>query len=242
MMKMGMASILVISALTFTARLAAADEPRAALPPGMTEPSTGSTAEPATGSTTESATGSATGSTTEPATELATGSTAELTTGPASEPPKSRATAFALSAGGTALSGALLLGAATTGNGHLVLVGAVGSLILPSLGQIYAGQPFTWGQPIRVASTAVLAVGAHEALKCFGFRWGDSPPPCENDRDLAGTLIVAGAIGYGVGALYDIATAGSAVDNFNRKHQLRAAPLVAPGAGTTVGLGFSGTF
>jgi hypothetical protein len=214
MMKMGLASISVISALTLTARLAAADEP-----------ASGPTAEPASG----------------PTAEPASGPTAELTTGPATEPPKSRATAFALSAGGTALSGALLLGAAT-GNGHIVLVGAAGSLILPSLGQIYAGQLFTWGQAIRVASTAVLAVGANEALKCFGPRWGDSPPPCENDRDLAGTMIVAGAIGFGVGALYDIATAGSAVDNFNRKHQLRAAPLVAPGAGTTVGVGLSGTF
>jgi hypothetical protein len=37
-------------------------------------------------------------------------------------------------------------------------------LVTPSLGQIYAGQPFTWGQAMRVGSGVAKLVGLTVAL------------------------------------------------------------------------------
>ena len=57
-------------------------------------------------------------------------------------------------------------------------------------------------------------------------------------------LILIGAIGYVTGTLYDIATAPSAVDDYNQQLHLHVTPTVIPTAssGPAVGLGLGGSF
>ena len=154
--------------------------------------------------------------------------------------PKSRETAFALSAGGTALS--IGLTAAGVGSGNLPLAGAglLSSMLTPATGELYAtGSPFTWGTGIRALSAIALIAGIDQAFKCFPMS-----SSCQNNPQLADTLLVAGALGYAGGILYDIATAGSAVDDYNKKHNLHVAPAVmrTPSSGPAVGVGIGGSF
>ena len=153
--------------------------------------------------------------------------------------PKDRGTAFALSAGGTALSAVLVMAGANSGNAPLVGAGLVGSLIAPSAGHIYAGKLGTPGLLLRLVSGGVAIAGLQEGLKCFG-----QSSPCDHDPRLAGELLVAAGIGYASGALLDIATAGRAVDDYNQRLQLRITPAVIPTAssGPAVGLGITGSF
>jgi hypothetical protein len=153
--------------------------------------------------------------------------------------PKSRDTAFALSAGGTALSVGLVLVGANTSNGTLVGAGLLSSLVTPSAGEIYAGRPLTAGMGIRAASAVVTIAGISEALKCVL-----DDHPCGNNEGLAVTLLGAGALGYATGIIYDIATAGTAADEYNRKFNLRVAPTVMQTAssGPAVGLSLGGSF
>ncbi|HEY0479208.1 MAG TPA: hypothetical protein VGD37_16935 [Kofleriaceae bacterium] len=153
--------------------------------------------------------------------------------------PRSRNTAFALSAGGTALSiGLVALGGATH-NGTLAGAGVLSSLISPSAGEFYAGRPITAGMGLRVSSGLVVLWGFAEGSKCLE---GDAH--CHDNAVLGGALIAAGALGYVTGVAYDIATAGSAVDAYNRKHNLHVAPTVLPTAssGPAVGMAIGGTF
>lgn len=153
--------------------------------------------------------------------------------------PKSRTAAVALSASGTALSLGLMTVGLVTDNGTLLSAGALSSLITPSAGEIYAGQIATWGMGLRVASAGIALVGASEAFKCI-----EDDGTCHNDPALAGTLLLVGGIGYASGIIYDIATAGSAVDRYNKKHNLRVTPLATRSAttGQTFGVGLSGSF
>lgn len=153
--------------------------------------------------------------------------------------PRSRNTAFALSAGGTALSiGLVVLGGATHSD-TLAGVGALSSLITPSAGEFYASRPITAGMGLRVSSALVVLWGFSEGFKCL-----DGDAHCHDNAVLGGTLIAAGTIGYATGIVYDIATAGSAVDAYNRKHNLHVAPTVLPTAssGPAFGVGIGGTF
>lgn len=153
--------------------------------------------------------------------------------------PKDRGTAFALSAGGTALSAVLVIAGANSGNAPLVGAGLVGSLIAPSAGHIYAGKLGTPGLVLRVVSAGVAVAGVNEALKCFG-----ETGSCDHDPEWAGELLVLAGIGYASGILLDIATAGRAVDDYNQRLQLRVTPAVIPTAssGRAVGLGITGSF
>lgn len=153
--------------------------------------------------------------------------------------PKSRKTAFALSAGGTALSVGLAVAGGYTNNGTLLGAGLLSSLVTPSAGEVYAGSPFTWGLGIRTVSAVVAIAGVNEGLKCI--LGGDT---CHNNKPLAATLISAGAIGYATGIVYDLATAGTAVDEYNRKFNLHVAPTMmrTASSGTAVGVGIGGSF
>jgi len=153
--------------------------------------------------------------------------------------PKSPATAVALSAGGTALSLGLLAVGVGAHNETLIGAGLLSSVIAPSAGQIYAGKPVTAGMGIRAASAVVGIIGIEEAFKCFF-----PSSSCENNSELAVTLMIAGATGYGAGVVYDLATAGTAAEEYNRKFNLRVAPTVlrTASSGSTVGLGFGGSF
>ena len=160
----------------------------------------------------------------------------------ASEPPKSRGAAFALSAGGTALSLGIMAGGLATGDGTTFVVGALSSLITPSAGEWYAGQGFTLGLGTRLVSAGVFVAGVAEGFKCFSLYADNSS--CHNDPQLAGALLIVGAVGYGAGVVYDIATAGAAADRYNQRFHLHVAPVVSRsvGAGTALGVGIQGTF
>lgn len=157
------------------------------------------------------------------------------------DPPddKSPAAAFGLSAGGTMLSLATTAAGIQTRNGALTVVGALSSLVTPSLGEFYAGKKgVTAGMGLRLIGGGVAVLGLAEALTC----WGSGS--CERDRDLAGALLIAGGVSYASGIVLDIALAGSAADAHNRQHALHIAPVVSRTAasGQTVGLGVTGSF
>jgi hypothetical protein len=159
------------------------------------------------------------------------------------EPPRRRATAVALSAGGAALSiGVAVLGFEAN-NRTLFAVGALSSLVTPSAGEVYAGQLFTWGQGIRVVSGGLLTAGFEKFLDC-GLSSGSRRDQCERNRDQTSTLLLGGVIGYGVGLLYDIATADSAVDRYNERYHLHVAPVMTRTAGSSsaIGVRISGSF
>jgi len=153
--------------------------------------------------------------------------------------PKNRDTAFLLSAGGTLASAALVAIGAGTNNGALAGAGLVSSLFTPSAGHLYAGQLGTPGLVLRLVSTGVAVAGLEEALKCFG-----QSGPCDHDPRHAGNLLLAAGVGYASGVLWDVVTAGHAVDNYNERIQLRVTPAVIPTASSApaVGLGIGGSF
>jgi hypothetical protein len=154
--------------------------------------------------------------------------------------PKDPSTAVVLSAGGTAASATLFLLGVKTENGALAAAGLISSLVTPSAGEIYAGRLGTPGLVLRLVSAGVAVAGVQEMFKCFLA----SSSSCQYDAELAGTLIVAGGIGYASGILYDIATAGRAADDYNRRMHVRVTPTVIPTAasGPAVGLGIGGSF
>ena len=149
--------------------------------------------------------------------------------------PRSRGTAFALSAGGTALSVGVVAIGASTGRRDVAVAGLLSSLVTPSAGEIYAGELPTWGMGIRIVSAGVAIAGVSEALKC---------PLASNSCPGVGGLLAASALGYASGIIYDLATAGTAVDHYNERLRLRVTPTVIPTAssGPAVGLGIGGSF
>lgn len=154
--------------------------------------------------------------------------------------PKSPGTAVALSVGGTALS--IGLTAAGAGSGNLPLFGAglLSSMLTPAAGELYAtGSPFTWGTGIRALSAVTVIAGVGEAIKCIGDRG-----TCQANPQLADALLITGALGYASGILYDIATAGTAADEYNQRFHLHVAPTVVrtPSSGPAVGVGIGGSF
>ncbi|HTR55933.1 MAG TPA: hypothetical protein VMJ10_34895 [Kofleriaceae bacterium] len=150
------------------------------------------------------------------------------------DPQKDRTTAFELSIGGTAASLAVVGLGASSQSGGVELAGLASLLVTPSLGEWYAGQPFTLGMGVRAASTAAFIVGISTAIRCDG----EQSSGCG-----LGALWVAGAIGYGAGILIDVAGAGHAVDRFNAAHRLQFAPTVmATPSGSVMGMGVGGRF
>jgi hypothetical protein len=148
-------------------------------------------------------------------------------------------TALALSAGGTLLSVAVTAAGIDAHNGALTVVGALSSLVTPSAGEFYAGEKgVTIGLGLRLLGSGVAIAGAAEALKCFG------ESSCERNPALAEALLITGGVSYASGILLDIALAGSAAEDFNRKHDLHVAPVVsrATTSGQTLGLGITGSF
>lgn len=156
---------------------------------------------------------------------------------------KDRNVAFALSTGGTALSIGLVALGGAGGDGTLAMTGLLSSLVTPAAGEFYAGKPLTWGMGIRLVSGVVGVVGVAGVARCTSLAVFVSGP-CHEDPDAAAALMVTGAVGYAAGIVYDIATAGSAVDDYNRRLHLRVMPTVLQTASTraTVGVGIGGLF
>jgi hypothetical protein len=155
---------------------------------------------------------------------------------------RDRNVAFALSSGGTALSiGLVALGA--HGDGTLAMTGLLSSLVTPAAGEFYAGKMLTWGTGIRVVSGVAAVVGLAVVVRCTSLAVFVSGP-CRENPDAAAALMVTGAVGYAAGIVYDIATAGSAVDDYNRRLHLRITPTILQTASSraTVALGIGGSF
>ncbi len=154
---------------------------------------------------------------------------------------KDRSTAFALSAGGTAVSIGLVLVGAKTGNSSLTVLGALSSLVTPAAGEIYAGKVFTPGMGIRLASVGVGLIGLVAATTSFV----QTAATGNGDGGSGGAaVVVLASLGYATGILYDLATAGNAVDDYNQHPRYRLVPTVIPTAssGPAVGLGIGGSF
>lgn len=155
--------------------------------------------------------------------------------------PKSETTAFELSLGGTAASAALVIAGADLHNGDVVLFGLASSLVTPSLGQWYSGQPLTTGMAVRTASGIATVVGLAGVLSCSN-EFSDTPKSCGDGPAL---LLLGGLAGYAGGTIYDIATAGRAAREYNDSHfRVRVSPTVmrTPSGNSTMGVGIGGAF
>ena len=159
---------------------------------------------------------------------------------------KSVATALALAIGTTAVGAGLLFAAdrenATAqfnaGPEFLLISGGAGVLVGPSLGRIYAHDPWSWGLLIRTVGFAAYAGGGALSGTCNvgpgspGGSYGCNSPP----------IAIAGGIVYVVGSLLEIESTPDAVERYNRRHgmiDVGVAPVVAPG-GRGGGLGVVG--
>lgn len=155
---------------------------------------------------------------------------------------KDRGTAFWLSGGGTGISIGLALAGGFTHHATLSTVGGISLLVAPSAGEIYAGKVFTVGMGIRLASLGIGVIGAAELASCtFPLVAAGG---CHGGGGSGAALLILGGLGYWGGIIYDIATAGSAVDDYNERLRLRVTPTVIPTAssGPAVGLGITGSF
>ena len=149
---------------------------------------------------------------------------------------KSRNTATLLSFGGTLTSIGVIAFGGHSANDPLTAAGLVSALIAPSAGQIYAGEVVTVGMGIRAAAIGAGVGGYQMLLDCL-----TEGGTCRHGA-LSITLITAGLVGYTTGAMYDVATAGAAVDRHNRRVQLQVAPILATASGPAVGIGLGGSF
>ena len=144
--------------------------------------------------------------------------------------------AAALSAGGAVLSIGIIAVGGRTHNTVLFDIGVASSLVAPSAGEIYAGDLLTLGMGIRVLSASIVLAGLQKDSGC-----SQGGQPC--DPLGAVGLAIIGVAGYTTGILYDIATAPSAADRYNKKHRVQVTPIVTPTAsGRIVGLGIRGSF
>ncbi|MEO8698433.1 MAG: hypothetical protein ABI867_00280 [Kofleriaceae bacterium] len=142
-------------------------------------------------------------------------------------PPRSPTVAIALSLG-TTLAGIAAFAVAgridQTDERAWLATGAVLLAIGPTTGHAYAGSPLNAGLAVRLASGAVGLAGL--GLYLDGESLG------------GGALVVAGAIGYLAGTLYEIGDAPAAADRYNRRHT-RLAPIAGR---THAGLAITGAF
>jgi hypothetical protein len=157
---------------------------------------------------------------------------------------KDRDAAFKLSAGATLVSVGLVVAGASTGHDALTDAGLLSSLVTPSAGELYAGKLMPPGLGLRAASAGIGLLGVNEALHCGFYIYPTGS--CRNSGDITRALILIGAIGYVTGTFYDIATATSAVDEYNQRLHLRVTPTVIPtasaGSAVGLGLGLGGSF
>jgi hypothetical protein len=155
---------------------------------------------------------------------------------------KSPETAKYLSGGGAAVSGAILLASFLDGtptdpfNPPLFYTGLATAAIAPSLGQFYAGEWFTPGMAIRIASAglAVYAVRNEETTTtCLDMP--EAGTQCKQLKGAGVALIGVAAIGFIGGMWYDALDAGDAVNRWRARHGIYVAPT---GNGVALGGSF----
>jgi hypothetical protein len=155
---------------------------------------------------------------------------------------RSPETATYLSGGGAAVSGAILLTAflaapnADPYNAPLLYTGLVTAALAPSLGEYYAGEYFTPGLAIRVAS-AGLAVYAvqNEKMTTTCLDQPNAGTPCTTLKGAGVAMIGVAAIGFIGGMWYDTLDARDAVGRWRARHGVVVAP-------TTNGIALGGYF
>lgn len=113
-------------------------------------------------------------------------------------------------------------------NPWLKLAG-VSAVLLPSAGHWYAEKLVTTGMALRLTGGAVSLVSLSMMNES------------ESDGGGYAVLMSAGLITMIAGTFYDVATAGSEVDRWNRKHAFRLAPAITQ-TGDQYGVGVAGAF
>jgi hypothetical protein len=142
---------------------------------------------------------------------------------------KERGTAAVLSLGGTVVPFLIMMSIGNSSEPEYpVLAFGATAILLPSAGHWYAGKILTTGMGIRAVSGVVATV----SIGILAQSDGDASGPA------VGALVGLG--GLAIGAIYDLATAGSAVDEWNRKHAtvMPTALVLRDG----YGVGLAGTF
>jgi hypothetical protein len=156
---------------------------------------------------------------------------------------KNRNTAFALSAGGAGISGALVISAFVVSDNHeplnkpLLYTGLVSLVITPSLGQMYAGKWLAPGMIMRVGAAGLMGYGA--SLQDTTICDDGSPGPCKSINQTGVVLIGLGVIAAIGGASWDVRDAPHAADRYNQTHFAVAPTIMPTGA---PGLSIAGYF
>jgi hypothetical protein len=146
--------------------------------------------------------------------------------------PKNRDTAYLLSSVGALLPiGIFMAGVHSDNNaGTVILLSSGAAIFAPAAGHWYAERFWTTGTGIRMIGVTVSGLALMRAV-------ASDDCACEGTEKVffAGLGVVA------IGALWDIATAGDAVDDWNRKHAMPLTPTVMK-TGSGYGFGLAGSF
>jgi hypothetical protein len=166
-----------------------------------------------------------------------------LTAGAAHAAPaddKSPATAMLLSLGSTAAGIAVTAVSADENSDVGVAIGLGVTVLGPSTGHWYAGEPATIGLAARVLGAGAFLYGAANLQLLCGL--GGDRTRCTGDDSAPTFLAVGGALVLG-GAIYDVATAPGAVARANDARRVSLAPTVVRGASHLApGLALAGSF
>jgi hypothetical protein len=116
--------------------------------------------------------------------------------------------------------------------------GAIGLLVGPSIGRMYAGTWFSGGEVVRAVGLTAIVMGEAIEQACLGpQRHCDSSP-----RFDAGPIIAGGVVML-VGAAWDLRMTPEDIERRNHELSLslHPTPIITP-SGATAGLGLSGRF
>lgn len=118
-----------------------------------------------------------------------------------------------------------------TESGPLEVAGVTGLVVGPSLGHVYAGSGWG-GLAMRAGGVLAMGVGLSLAFCPDGCGPGDKS---ELEQKTGAALFYGGGALYVVGMLFEIATAPSAADTYNRTHHITVTP-------TPTGVALAGRF
>ena len=143
---------------------------------------------------------------------------------------KDRGTAVLASLGGSIAPILIVAAVAEESDETTLWLFGASAVLLPSAGHWYAGKFLTTGMGIRVVSGAVTLLSIAALVQHD-----------DGGGDMFATTASLGMLGLLVGATWDLATAPSAVDDWNKKHATAIAPAPMR-LGTGYGVGLVGRF
>ena len=119
----------------------------------------------------------------------------------------------------TLLGTGVMIAGLSFNSGGVFLGGLAVATAGPSFGHVYGrGQLFTYGLGARVVGVGMMTYGLVEAI-------GEVFSTEEDHSSSAGALLGGGAILFLGGAIYDIATAGTATARANEARRARVGPF-----------------